>query len=174
MKLNSKGDIPSMILAAVLIFIVAIILIFFWQVRTPFYDTLDEYLEENEDYNDTEAHQAIQEIGDVERSIWDYAFLALMFGVVISLIMTAFATRIHPAFFWAYIIASIVIVVLGAIISNMWQGVADNPEMAEAIAAFPITNTVLGSNFSVFIAAFMFIFIIVLFGKTPGGAGGLR
>lgn len=166
---EKKGDIPSMILAVVLIFIVAILLLFFQQLKVPLYDSLDQYFEES-DFNDTVAHETLQKLqeADVEQNIWDYASLAIIFGVVIALVMTAFATRVHVAFFWIYILASMVIIVLGVIMGNVWEAVATDPTMTEAIASFPITNAILGNEFSVFVAAFMFIFIIVLFGKTPG------
>lgn len=173
LNFNKKGDIPSLILAVVLMFIVAILLLFFQQLKVPLYNSLDQYFE-NSEFNDTLAHDALQELQhqDVEQNIWDYASLAIIFGIVIALILTAYATRVSVAFFWIYIIASMAIIVLGVIMGNIWEAVATDPTMATAITAFPITNLILGNSFSLWVAAFMFIFIMVLFGKTPQQAGG--
>ncbi len=110
LSFNKKGDIPSLILAVVLIFIVGILLIFFARLRDPLYTALDQYFNDTEDtLNSTEAQAALIKIAKVEQTIWDFAFLAIAFGIVIALIMTAFATRIHVAFFWIYVIVSMTI-----------------------------------------------------------------
>ncbi len=175
LSFNKKGDIPSLILAVVLIFIVGILLIFFARLRDPLYTALDQYFNDTEDtLNSTEAQAALIKIAKVEQTIWDFAFLAIAFGIVIALIMTAFATRIHVAFFWIYVIVSMTIIILSVMLGNAWEVLANDPGFASTIAQYPITNTILGSNFTPFVAIVMFIFIMVLFGKTPGGQGGFR
>lgn len=172
---NKKGDIPSLILAVVLIFVVGILLIFFARLRDPLYTALDQYFNDTEDtLNATVAQEALVKIAAVEQTVWDFAFLAIMFGIVIALVATAFATRIHVAFFWIYIVTAMVVILLSVMLGNAWETLANDPSFATTIAQYPITNTVLGSNFTPFVAIFIFVFIMVLFGKTPGGQGGFR
>ena len=58
--------------------------------------------------------------------------------------MFSFATRINIAFFWLMIIIDIPLLVVGVVLSNIWQEVAANPEMTTTVARFPITNALLG------------------------------
>jgi len=138
-------------------------------VNEKLYSSLADNFEADADLNNTEAHQAIQDIRDVERSsIWDFAFLAIFLGLMIQMLIFSFASRSNIAFFWIFVIIGIIALMLGVMLSNIWQNVAENPEFVSTIARFPITNTLLGSYFPLVVVAITFLFMIVLFGKFPG------
>ena len=138
-------------------------------VNEKLYSSLADNFEADADLNNTEAHQAIQDIRDVERSsIWDFAFLAIFLGLMIQMLIFSFASRSNIAFFWIFVVIGIIALTLGVMLSNIWQNVAENPEFASTIARFPITNTLLGSYFPLVVVAITFLFMIVLFGKFPG------
>ena len=85
-----------------------------------------------------------KKILEVEKSVWDYAFLAIFIGLIIQIIMFAFATRISLAFFWLMLILDLPILLVGVILSNIWQGIASNPQFTETVARFPMTDLILG------------------------------
>ena len=167
--MNKKAQFESKLLAIVVIFIIAIILLFFNRLNNELYSGLDEWLNDSEQAgtNYTEAREAIQGIIEVENSVWDYAFLAIFMGLIIQIILFSFATRINIAFFWIMLILDIPILVVGVILSNIWQEVAANPEFVTTVARFPITNSLLGTYFPVAVVFIIFITSIVLFGKRP-------
>jgi len=167
-KENKKGQFASILLAVITIFIIAIILLFFNHLNKQVYDSLDEYLEDSE-YDNTESHQITEKLQEIEGSrIWDYVFLAAFMGIMIQMIVLSFASKTNVAFFWIFVLLGIIILVVGTILSNIWQEIAINPEFSETIARFTITNTILGSYYPTIITGIFFLGLIIIFGKFPG------
>ena len=169
--INKKGDFQSIIYVIAFLFGAAIILLLFNHLFSNIYSEIDTQFSANPDLNNTEAHQAIQEIQRTENSLWDYAMLGIAISYVIALGFTAFTTRLHPMFFWIYVIISIIGIFLAVMLSNTWQAIADSPALADTITRFPITNLLLGSFYPTFILAVITITMILMFGKFPGDAG---
>lgn len=166
--MNKKAQLQSIALAVIMLFVVGILFFFFNHMFSQVYDTVGGYLEEG-DYNNTEASTSIRGIEEAENAIWDYAGLAMAIGVVIQLVFFAFLTRISPVFYWVYLLASLIILALGAVLSNIWQDVVANPEFATTLTRFPITNTILGNSFLLFITSLvLMVIVIVTFGKGRG------
>lgn len=165
---NKKGQFETKLLAIVVIFIIGVLFFFFNKLNNELYGSLDGYFNESEDYNNSEAQEATRKIIGVENSVWDYAFLAIFIGFIIQIVLFSFATRINIAFFWLMIILDIPILIVGVIVSNIWQELAANPEFADTLLRFPITNTVLGSYYPMIVVGIMFFAAIALFGKPPG------
>jgi len=166
---NKKGQVVSIILFVITVFIIGIVLFFGNHLYKNVYNSLEENFADNSDLNNTEAHQAVQKLNDIEgSSIWDYAFLAIFFGLVIQMLLFSFASRNNVAFFWVFVIMGIIILIIGVALSNIWQEMAGNSEFAESIARFPITNAILGTYYPTIITAIMFLGMIILFGKFPG------
>jgi len=167
-RLNKKGQFTSVILIIITIFIIGIILLFMNHVNEKIYTALDEYMEDSE-YNQTEAHQVTEDFQEIESShIWDYVFLAVFIGLMIQMLIFSFASKINVAFFWIFILLGIIILIVGVILSNIWQETAAQPEFAETITRFPITNALLGTYYPTVIVAVLFLGMIILFGKFPG------
>lgn len=168
---SKKGQLGSMLIAIVTIFIVGIILFFLNHLNERIYSEFDDYFEDSK-FNQTEAHVALEKFQAIERSnIWDWAFLAIFIGLMIQMLIFSFATKINIAFFWIFILVGIVILIVGVMLSNIWQETVDNPEFSDTILRFPIANALLGTYFPTVVVAFLFIGMIVLFGKFPGQGG---
>ena len=168
-RMNRKGDIPSILYAIIAIFVVGILLLFLNHVTPQIYDSLDDYLATSDNYNTSEIRKPLADINAIEHSsIWDYVFLAVVFGYFGALAFAGYSTRISPLFFWFYGIAAIVGLILAVMLANAWQEIAANPEFAETITRFPIANTLLGSYYPIFVTVMIVIVMILLFGKFPG------
>lgn len=166
---NKKGQLVSIILVVITLFIIGIILFFFNHMNKQVYDSLDEYFEGNADLNNTEAHTAVEDLQGVEGSnIWDYAFLAIFIGMMIQMLLFSFASRQNVAFFWLFVVMGILVLIIGTALSNVWQEMAANPEFATTLTRFTITNTILGTYYPTIITGIMFLGLIILFGKFPG------
>lgn len=163
-----------MIFGVMIIFIVGVIFFFISHLAAQIYESLRETVTEPS-YNNTVADATLDNLIAVETSrMWDFAFLFMFFGVFIVLAMTAFATRISPVFFWIYGIISLVVLMVAAILSNIWQEIAAAPEFAVTIQRFPIMDTLLGTFYPTVITGMIMFFVILLFGKTPEAGGGFR
>jgi len=167
---NKRGQFESKLLAVVLLFIVGILLFFLSHLNTELYGSLDDYFNTTEAYNDSEARDALNKIQLVEQSIWDWAFLAIFIGIILQMVIFSFATRINVAFYWIFAVLGIIILIVGTMLSNMWQEIAGTAAFSETIARFPITNLLLGTYFPIVVVAILFIGMIVLFGKPPRSA----
>lgn len=165
---NKKGQFESFLLAIIMIFIIAVILFFFNHLNKQVYESFDKYFNESPSYNQSEAHETVQKLQTIEGSnIWDWVFLAVFIGLIIQIILFSFATRINVAFFWIMVIVDIPILIVGVIVSNIWQSLASNSEFATTILRFPITNTLLGTYFPMACVIILFLGMIALFGKPP-------
>jgi hypothetical protein len=169
---NKRGDIPSLFYAIVMIFVAAIVLFVLSHLFMGVYGGIDSFLESQTLFNQSEARDTLQKVEDFERSAWDYVFLAIMIGYIIMMGVLAFSTRISPIFYFIYGIAAIFSFGIGVVLSNTWQTIAANPEFAETIIRFPITNAIMGNFFPIFITVIVLMTMILLFGKFVGGGEG--
>jgi hypothetical protein len=157
--------------AAVVIAALGIAMFFFSHVFYEIYDALEVQLEGNPDWNNTEATDTIENIKQTEQSGWDYAFLGVALSYVILIGIFSFQTPSSPIFFWISVILSIIGLFLGVIMGRVWQAMAANPELADTVARFPITNTLLGTYYPLFITFLIVMGLILLYGKPVGGTG---
>lgn len=168
--MNKKGDIQSILTILFLLFVVGILFLFVNHFTNDLFGKFNTFFENSPSYNNTDAHVALQKIVSVDNQAYDYAYLGLLFGSMMALAFTAYATRISPIFFWVYMILAIVVVALSVMLSNMWQQIADDPTFAVTITHFPIMNMLLGTYYPTFGIVITAIVMIFLFGK-PAGAG---
>ncbi len=166
-KKNKKAQFQSALLAVITLFIVGITIFFISHLRTTFYGEFDEYFNSTPEYSDSEARTALQKIDAVENAAWDWVFLAAFVGLMLQMVLLSFATRINIAFYWIFAIVGVVVLIVGVVLSNVWQEMASQTAFATTITYFPITNAILGSYFPTIIVAILFITMIVLFGKPP-------
>ncbi len=166
---NKKGQTQTFIFVVVSVFAVAIVLFFLNHLFDAVYTELDVYFEDSE-YNNTEAHTALQEYQTATNSVWDYVFLGVTMSYILLLVLTAFATRISAVFYFVYVIISLTGLLIGTILSNTWQKISESPEFATTITRFPITDTILGTYYPIFMMVALVIFLVILFGKPSGGS----
>jgi len=172
LKRNKKAQFESKLLAVILIVIIGIILFFMNHLNDKIYSSLDDYFNDSADYNESTARTALQGIHDVENSVWDYAFLAIFIGFIIQLLMLSFASRINIAFYWVMVLLDIPILIVGIVLSNIWQEIAANATFATTVTRFPIMNVILGTYYPTAILVVLFLSMVVLFGKPQNNSGG--
>jgi len=167
--MNKKGQFEDRLFAIILIFIIAVILFFFNHLNSQIYDSYDDWFNNSADYNNSEARDALTEIKSLEEgNMWDYAFFAIFVGFIIQIILFSFATRFNIAFYWILVLLDIPLLLVGVVLSNIWQSLVATPEFAVTITRFPITNLILGTYYPIAIVTIIFISSIILFGKRPG------
>ena len=166
--MNKRGDIPSLVFGIVFIFIAGILIFLFSHVNNSILTNLDSTLSSRGEFVNTTVTDTTSRLLAVERSrTWDYGVLFIYIGMIISLMMTAYAVRVHVIFFWIYILISLIVLFLGVVLSNLWITMAENPTLSGTVARFPITNFILGSYAPTIITGILMLFIIFIFGKTP-------
>ena len=168
-KMNKRGQFEDGLYAVVIIVVIGIILFFFNHLNHELYQSFDSNFADSDEYNTSEIRDTSKRFVELEESnMWDWAFLAIYFGIIIQMLILSFATRINIAFFWIYVLTSIIILIVGVVLSNVWIELSENPTFVDTIQRFPITNMILGNYFPVVVLALIFLVIILLFGKPPG------
>ena len=117
-----------------------------------------------------EAQSKIDQFQDVGYPAMNNMFMILFFGVHLVLIIIAFQTRTHPAFFIiSAFIAVPILVFIAAIISNAYEVVQANPTMAAADTSSAVITNIL-SNLPIYEFAMSIMILIVLYGinKSEG------
>lgn len=171
---NRKGDIASLIYVVTILFAIGFILVFVNTLNHKLSVATENIFNQSETLQNSSAIPAIQKIRAVDDVAWDYAFLGIYVAIMLGLGMTSYATRINIAFFWVYIIMSLVVLMLGIMLSNAWQTAATNEQLSESVARFPITNFFLGSYAPTAITALILVTALLLFAKPPESIGGVQ
>lgn len=168
--MNKKADFESILYGIISIVVIGIIIFVASHMNLQIYNKLDNTYFNNTPRNDSQAALALDDIRDVEGSrIWDYGFLAVFIGVLITLGLTGYAVRISPVFYWIYAILSLIVLLVGVFMSNAWQEFSSNSEFSATITRFPITNSLLGTYYPTVATAVIVIVMILLFAKTDEG-----
>ena len=109
----------------------------------------------------------LDDIDERYQSVFDYVFLTLAVGIVITLAVTSFLLRSEPGLFFLVLI---VVTVFGAIAGYLSQSFAQATSgnvLGTALLNFPIVTYIM-NNYLTFSIATSFLMLLVFFAK-PGG-----
>ena len=112
---------------------------------------------------DSEAVSVFNSIGEVSNRL-DYVAFLVFIGLALSLIITAWIVAGHTLFMFIYGVVVLIVVVMSAVVSNVWTAFADNVSISTAVANMPITNNLL-TNFPIYMTVIGFIGMVILFAK---------
>lgn len=175
--LNKKAsDIPSILFAIASIFTIGIILVVFSNLFLSIYESLQTTINSIPNINASIANETLTTVIGFEQSMWDYFFLAVLIGYVITMMVLAFSTQAQPFFYVIFIIVAGISMFIGVALSNTWEAFAETEALSGTIARFPITDAILNNFFPLFIAIMFVLIMIMLFGKRFLGesSGGIR
>ena len=162
--MNNRGDFASIVFVVILIFVVGFIFFVVSDLNQKIYTEIGSALNDS-DLGGNESATALQKVQRSDFYVWDYAFLGIFLGSLIAIGLTAYAVRISPIFYWIYGIMSLTVLVLGTMLSNIWQSASADPEFAASLVRFPITNAILGSYYPMIVVAIIALAMILIFGK---------
>lgn len=169
---SKKSDISSIIYITIFLAISGVIIFFIVHLNIKLFTELEYALNDTE-YNESEAYDRTTEFKEKNESrLWDYAFLGIFMGSLMAIGLSAYSVRISPIFYWVYGILSMVVLVLGTMLSNIWQEMVSDPEFTTTLVHFPITNSILGTYYPMVVTAVIILAMVVLFGKPPGQEAG--
>jgi len=166
-KMNKKGDIVSIIYIIIFLAVIGIILFFISDINYRIFNEFNNTLKDTS-RNTTYVDDVLSKTVRTNNSAWDYAFLGIFVGSLIAIVLSAYAVRISPVFYWIYGILALVMLALGTILSNVWQEMVSDPELAITITRFPITNAILGGYYPIVTVVIVVMAMVIIFGKPPG------
>ncbi len=100
----------------------------------------------------------------------DWVVFGIFMGLVLAMLVSAWFIPGHPIFMFVYFMAVLVIVVVGAVLSNAWDTFSGTPPIDGSKSSFGITNNLL-NNLPLYLSVVGFLGMIILFSK-PGDSGG--
>jgi len=117
-----------------------------------------------------EAINIIQTGASEYPGIIDFWFVLFLVGFPLGSAILAYFNDIHPLYFWCSLFLVIMVVLLGAALSEFWNELRSDETLAVAVAAMPMTDYIL-QNYAMYA---LFIFIIIAMGtfvKLRQGGG---
>jgi len=164
--MNKKGSAVNIFLFAVVGFAMAVTLILgFYVVDTEILPKLRE-----SDIVNTPVVNDSLNTYEASLATLDYAGFGIIIGLWLVVILAALLTRIHPAFYFIYVLMLVLAIVVSVPLSNSYQSIEATLGVG---ASFTITGFVL-NNSPLFTAIVGMAGLVISFVKMgSGGARGL-
>lgn len=157
--MNKRGGIFEIFTAIAVLMAVAIIAFISASVGS---DVLGA-IQDAEISNSTVVNNTLN-AGIATSQMGDVIFLVIFAGYILSLVITSLATNFHPAFFFIFLILSILGVVIAAPISNAYTEFSTSAAMSSWITTFPITDMIM-SNLPFVIMIISALLMVVTYAK---------
>jgi len=159
-----KGSMVDMIYIVVIIFIFAVSIILSYFVLTEFGTQLNAT---GNMFNTTVAMEIVSG-GQAGLRTFDYVFFIITMFLGIGVIILGFNVGSHPIFFVVTLILLVVCLMLGAILSNIFQEIISTSLLTPT--ANLMTNvTLVMQNLPVIILSISVVLIIVIYSRSRGG-----
>ena len=110
----------------------------------------------------TEAKTSTQELTNHYAGSMDYGFLLLTIGLGIATLILAALVRIHPVFIPIYFIGLLFVVVLSAVFSNIYQGMAADPQLIAQADQLIFTSHIL-NYLPLIVGTFGILLMVVMY-----------
>lgn len=166
-KTNKRGDIMSLIVVVVIIFVFAIIGVVFTKV---FKDSIEE-LNKTPEFQDSSNIQHAFNTASEGTKYLDYAFIFLFFALSIGLIISSIYIKTHPAFFVVFLIGWLIAIVLAAVFANVYVEVTNQTELQETSSLFKYTTNMI-QILPMLIFVVGLIVAVILYGKAKNPSQG--
>lgn len=166
--LNRKGDATDIIFFVIIIFFLAVSFIVVIFVNTKIQQAISDT-----QLNDSQAFSDIDNAFNTINTVTVQRGFILMFAILlIGMQISAFLIRVHPIFFFVYIITIILSIFLGVFISNTYQLLIENATIATVADQQTMINWVMQHLVQISVGAWA-LSMLVLFGKLFANSGGL-
>lgn len=144
LKLNKKGGFVEIFMAIALFFIMGFILLISARVTGDVLGGLQGAGIINETASGGVVNDTINDMTYLAEHS-DFLFLIIFAGYLLVLILTSLATEFNPAYFFIFLLLSIIGVVVSVPFSNAYQELAASSAFSSLAGNFTITNMILGN-----------------------------
>src|SRR3990167_6602416 len=97
--------------------------------------------------------------------LFDFAYIFVVIGLFITTIIFAFLIKTHPVFFVASLMLFIVTVIIGVVLSNVYEEFTASPDLVDTANRFPVMNYVM-DNLPTIVTIMGGLVLIVLYAKS--------
>jgi len=155
-----KANIQNIAMTMIILFAASVI---FVAVKYS-YGTFVDIATNNTQFNSSPAAVSALDTTKDLTNRYDYVLFVLLIGFTLAIIVSGWFASGHPIFAFAYFIALVILVVVSAIFSFVWERVSTTAIFVPTVEQFPIMDLIL-THFPTYIAIIGFIGMLVLFAK---------
>lgn len=158
---NKKGN---MIIDSLTILVFIVLFAIITIIIMPFFNDINNDIQNSTDMNN-QSKEVVQDVYNTYPSIMDSGFILFFVLLWILVIVASFNIEAHPIFLVISIIALTFIVIVAALVTNVYEETIEDPDIITYQSSFPMTVFVMG-HLPYFIIAVAFSILIALFGKN--------
>lgn len=167
-RTNKKGDIQSIIIMIIILFVIALVCLFFSRV---FLEFLGQFKNIEQIHSNENALNTVELVESHTIPWLDYLFFFTFIGISLGIIISSAYVDTSPVFLVIFIIVMIILIVLAGIFANVFYEVGTSSELSSTYDQFILTKAIM-SNLPVALLVIIIITIFVLYGKGKSIAGG--
>ena len=132
MPKGKKGLAVELTYLMVILFFLAISLVAVVFVN----DQIGNVINSNAELNSTSAAPSIiSALDTINESTVNNSFAFILGAMILSIVITAFLSRIHPAWFFVFLLLTGINIIVAAPLSNIYEEILANPTIAASVAA---------------------------------------
>jgi len=162
---NKKGSAVDVIFVAVVLLVFAMVTLLGFTITSKFDDKIQDIA-----FIPQEAKDSTDTLKGHYTGIMDNVILLLLGVLVISSFILAYLVKLHPIFLPFYILVFFFIVVFAGVLSNIYQEMAESPQLSPYADQLTFTTQLL--YFLPFVVAIIGILVMVATYKLGDSMGG--
>ncbi len=162
---NKKGDIFQIFFVITILLVVAIVGVICLRLTNG----VNSFYEETGILNDTAVgREAITQIETTAPKTTDYAVFLLFLGLNIGVVIAAVRTNFSAAVIFLFIFLMLIAIFFAAGAVNMYQGLAQQPDMLSTSNQLTLTNFIFSKYFPLIISIICALIMLLMWGKSGG------
>jgi len=152
------SDVRSVITVIVMIFALAIGILIMLKVT----DSMVTGMQNSDMVDYKYVNETLNSANTLQQGKSDTIFLGFFIALVLGLIITGYFATAYPIFVIFYIIALIVLGVISALLTYLWESISQSTTFLPYLSDIPVTNFIM-SNLVMFMSVIGFITLIVMY-----------
>lgn len=161
-KAQATTFLPYLLIGIVIVLIFAVIVIPIAHVGDKVFDELKE---SDKFGRSNKSAEKITQVQNLMTPAFDQLVFVILIAIMIGSLIIAIFTDYHPVVVGTFIIAIILLVIIGGLFANVYDEVKETEELQEKAEEFTYTNAIMGKQFPIIIGFIGIISIIILLAK---------
>jgi len=160
---QKKGDIFQVLFMIAILLVVAIVGLICLVLTTR----INDFWDESGLLNQTQTGQdAIDTMQETAPRTTDYTILFLFLGMNIGILVAAVRTNFSAVIIFMFILLTLIAIMFAAGSVNLYQGLAQQPEIIGVSSALTFTNFIFSKYFPLIISMICAFVLLVMYGKS--------
>lgn len=137
---SKKGDVATIVFIVFVLILSGIAMFVGHMILNKIIPEVEEmYNDSYSEYGDSEIFQEAVSA----TNMFDKVFFGLFVGFLIAMIVTSFFTPTHPIMIGIFMMVVMILVIVTAVLSNVWVEMSTNDIFTDTLVAFPITDVIM-------------------------------